>query len=320
MNTKPIKSGSFICLHVEEQQAHQRADIYIAHHFSNYSRSFLHKLFKMNAVTIHNKPIKPSYIVKKDDSISIQFPDESSEKNNFDIPYDIGITIITKENDFFIINKPAGLTVHPPDKNYTHITLSQWIIAHYNELAHVGAIDRPGIVHRLDRNTSGLMIIPRTNEAHDLFSNMFKERNIQKTYLALVMGHPDQEGSISYPIGRHPVSRGMMTHFSTLPEKQTARQAQTFYKTLAYYKDFSLVEIKPVTGRTHQIRVHFKAIGHPLLGDSTYGSNSKLLPYHALHAHKLEFTYKEKAYSFSSPLDPALQAILDAHAQIADTI
>ena len=141
---------------------------------------------------------------------------------------------------------------------------------------------------------------------------MFKDRKIQKTYIALVMGHPQLHGSIDYVISRHPVLKNMMHAVPGVSESNQARDALTNYKVLTYFDTYSLVEVKPKTGRTHQIRVHFKAIGHPLLGDTTYGSASKKLGYHALHAQSLEFVYKGVPYNFTSPLDAKLQAIIDS--------
>ena len=176
---------------------------------------------------------------------------------------------------------------------------------------HVGTVDRPGIVHRLDRDTSGLMIIPRTNEAHASMTDMFKDRKIQKTYLAIVMGHPPESGTIDLYVGRHPSMRNKMHHFTALTKQASSRTALTHYEVIQYYDDFSLVKVKPVTGRTHQIRVHFAAIGHPLLADPLYGRKSKLSKRHALHAHQLEFEYKSKSYCFTSQLDSKLQNILN---------
>lgn len=310
-----ISQGSSYTFVVEEHQNSQRIDSFIAQQFPNYSRSFLQKLFKKNAITVNKKSTKPGYKIKHQDHITITFPSQT-ETVDIEVPDDLHIDIIAKENDFLIINKPAGLTVHKPKPTYTQPTLCDWLTKNYNEIAHVGAVDRPGIVHRLDKDTSGIMIIPRTNKAHEAFSNMFKNRNIKKTYLALVTGHPDEKGAISFAIGRHPVLRSTMTHFSRIPENQSARDAHTNYKVVNYYDNFSLVEVKPTTGRTHQIRVHFKAIGHPLLGDAMYGQESKIIKYHALHASQLEFTFNDKHYSFTCPLATTMQKILDTHQPI----
>lgn len=313
-----IKQGSKFLLAATSEHHGQRIDKFITTHFSQYSRSFLQKLFSQKQIIINqSKSAKPSYNLKDGDSISISFPEQKKAPEK-SIPNNIGVKIIAKEKDFLIINKPAGLVVHPPNNTCQDITLSDWLVKTYDEVAHIGAVDRPGIVHRLDKETSGLMIIPRTNHAHSTMTDMFKNRKIHKTYLAIVKGHPSQEGSIDFLIGRHPTIRNKMHHFTQLTKHPSSKEALSHYKVLKYYKEFSLVEVKPVTGRTHQIRVHFAALGFPLLADSVYGNNSKLLKRHALHAHKLEFEFDGKSYAFDSPLDQELQTLLNKTKDLPD--
>lgn len=306
-----IQEGAKFELTVQEQDAGQRIDKYITKYFEQYSRSFLQKLFNQKLVIVNNtKQVKPSYILVAGDQIFISFPQVQSEKISKDIPSDIAISIIAKEQDFLIINKPAGLVVHPPSNNYQDVTLSDWIVHTHEEIAHVGLVDRPGIVHRLDKETSGLIIIPRTSNAHATFTDMFKNRKIKKTYLAIVMGHPPKTGTIDLYIGRHPIIRNKMHHFTEKTKLSSSRHATTHFEVLEYFKDFSLVKVEPITGRTHQIRVHFTALGHPLLADTLYGSKSKLLNRHALHAHKLEFEFQGKQYSFSSELEADMKEVI----------
>lgn len=307
-----IQQGSSFSFTATEECEGLRIDKFIANQFPNYSRSFLQKLFTQDHIKINTaKSAKPGYSLKIGDQVSISFPDSNAPKPLKDVPQDIGVEIIAKEQDFFIIYKPAGLVVHPPSDLCEDIALTDWLKQTYDDIAHVGAVDRPGIVHRLDRDTSGLMIIPRTNQAHATLTDMFKNRQIHKTYLAIAMGHPPKEGSINLYIGRHPSIRYKMHSFTELTKLPSSRDAVSHYKVLEYCHDFSLVEVKPVTGRTHQIRVHFAAIGHPLLADHLYGSRSKLLSRQALHAHKIEFELNGKAYSFTSPFDAKLQKVID---------
>lgn len=308
---KTILSNSNHSFTVDEAHHRQRVDKVLSEIFTNYTRSFLKKLFKNGHVTFKGEAIKPSLIVKQGEVIDIHFP-EAEQRSAIEIPEHMNITIVAKENDFLIINKPATILTHAPNHTCEEATVSDWVIKHEDSIAHVGTVDRPGIVHRLDRDTSGIMIIPRTNEAHQIFSDMFKNRTIQKTYLALVKGHPENvEGTIDFWIDRHPSLRHKMHAFTSLTKKKTSKESLTHYKVLKDYENFSLVEVKPKSGRTHQIRVHFTAIGHALLGDPLYGNKSKRIPYHALHAHKLEFTYKGKEYAFEQPLPPKMQKLVD---------
>lgn len=307
-----IAQGSSFTLTAQAEDAGQRIDKFITQHFEQYSRSFLQKLFEQEQILINQSKIaKPSYSLREGDVISIHFPQQPSDKTVKEIPQDLHVTIVAKETDFLIVSKPAGLVVHAPSANYDDITLSDWVTQTHEEIAHVGLVDRPGIVHRLDKDTSGLMIIPRTNCAHATFTDMFKNRQIKKTYLAIVLGHPNSKGMIDFHIGRHPTIRNKMHHFTDATKRQSCRTAVTHFDVLQYFKEYSLVEIQPTTGRTHQIRVHFAALGYPLLADYLYGTKSKILKRHALHAHKLEFEYKGTQYSFTSELEADLQNIID---------
>lgn len=317
MESGHIQAGTKFQLTVQQANAGQRIDKYTTEHFEQYSRSFLKKLFDQKQVIVNNtKQVKPSYVLVIGDQISITFPETQTEKITKEIPKDLAITVIAKENDFLIINKPAGLVVHPPSIKYQNATLSDWIVQTHEEIAHVGLVDRPGIVHRLDKDTSGLMIIPRTSNAHATFTDMFKNREIKKTYLAIVANHPAKTGVIDFYIDRHPTVRNKMHHFTEKTKRTSSRHATTYFETLEYFKDFSLVKAMPVTGRTHQIRVHLSALGYPILGDAVYGSKSKVLNRHALHAHKLEFTYQDKFYSFTSELEPDMQNIINSAVKI----
>lgn len=312
MGNELIKKESSFTIIAQDEQAGQRVDKFIAQHFTAYSRSFLQKLFSQGQILLNqNKILKPSYILRSGDQISITFPQEDVSKPTKEIPADINVEIISQNNDFLIINKPAGLVVHAPNENYQSVTLSDWVVDAHEEIAHVGMIDRPGIVHRLDKDTSGLMIIPRTNQAHAALTDMFKQRKIHKTYLAIVVGHPPATGTIDLYIGRHPIIKNKMHAFSPTTRRPNSRDAITHYEVMTYFKDYSLVKVKPVTGRTHQIRVHFAALGYPILADSVYGTKSKLLKRHALHAHQLEFQLHGTTYTFSSPLQQDLQEVLD---------
>jgi 23S rRNA pseudouridine1911/1915/1917 synthase len=197
-------------------------------------------------------------------------------------PEDIPLTILYEDNDLMVVDKPAGLTVHPAPGHYTH-TLVNAVLAHLPELD-TEETNRPGIVHRLDKDTSGLIIIAKNGAAHMKLAEQFKSRTVNKTYQALVQGHlSPREGIIDASIGRDPRDRKRMAVTSQ------GREARTEYKVIRYLNNYTLLEVKPKTGRTHQIRVHLAAIGFPIVGDATYGAKSEYLSRQFLHAYKLVF-------------------------------
>lgn len=283
---------------VSKEYAGQRIDKYITAQFPLYSRTFFNRLIEEGCVRINGKVItKSSTSVEQGNTVTIIFPParhiSSAEQNN------LGIDILFKHPHFFIINKPEAVLVHPPSMASKEPTVVDWLISHFKDIQKVGYIDRPGIVHRLDKDTSGLLIIPRTNHAHSVFGDMFRERSIEKTYYAIVQGHPPAKGTIDMAIGRCPITRTKMTTKVHPQSSMKMRHATTHYRVLEYFDDAALLEVKPVTGRTHQIRVHLAAIGHPIIGDLLYGKKSKLMPRQALHAQGLSFQFEGTPYTFT---------------------
>jgi 23S rRNA pseudouridine1911/1915/1917 synthase len=312
-----VQENSNFSIQVTDIHAGLRIDSFLAMQLPVFSRSLIKKLLTNKQVLVNRlQTAKPSYIIKSNDIITLLSIPTPAARSVKKVSVDIGVTIIADHDDFLIINKPAGLVVHPPEQTFTDIALTDWLVQEFPEIGDIGDPLRPGIVHRLDRNTSGLMIVAKTNFAYQQFVQMFKDRLIHKTYIALVQGHPVQSGTIDFAIGRHPVQKNIMHAFTAIPENSCARDAITDFKVLQYFDTYSLLELKPKTGRTHQIRVHCKAIGHPLLGDTVYGTASKKIAYHALHAHNLQFTFHGIVYDFTSPLDPVLQKIVDASVKI----
>jgi len=292
-----IEPGSIHTFTIEEHEEGQRIDSYIASQFPSYSRSFFEKLLERNQIKLNNKIItKKSILLKPNDTIEVKFPELNKKSPEFTKKLEnLNINIIYENKHFAILNKPYDLMVHPPHPQSSAVTLVDWILKNIEDVSHVGFDDRPGIVHRLDKDTSGLIVIPKNNCSHAYFSDLFKERKIQKTYLAIVKSHPYKEGEIDLEIARSPINRNKMTvvTIGNRPKIQgKIRQAKTLYKVLEYVDDYSLVQAKPVTGRTHQIRVHFAGIKHPLLGDPVYHEKSKIIPRQALHAYRLEFEFE----------------------------
>lgn len=291
-----------------------RLDTFLALKLPRYTRSFFKQLIDDGQVQVNGKVQKKAgFVVKEGDEIVVLIPDFLATKQAKDVS-SLAVRVVYEHPDFLIIEKGAGVLVHAPNDKCDQLTLVDWLIATFKEISEVGSPDRPGIVHRLDMDTSGLMIVPRNNFSHKLFSDMFKDRMINKTYYAIVEGHSDQEGVIDYPIARHPVIKTRMAHvppheksFDRYPDM---RDAQTRYRVITYFEQHTLLELKPTTGRTHQIRVHCAAIGHPLLGDTVYGKLSSILKRHALHAQGLSFVYDGKPYSFESSLPDDMQQVL----------
>lgn len=303
-------NNSFFSFTVLAEEVNARLDHIMARHMQGYSRSFLQSLICSGQVTVNGQAVKKSSTpVAMGATINVSHvvaqPQAPSSDQIIDIP------IIAKTEHFLIINKPAGVSVHKGNGRNQSPHVTDWIVSNFAEISHVGLPDRPGIVHRIDKDTSGLLIIARTNYAHKLFSAMFKDRAMEKTYLAFVKGHPDAHGVIDRAIGRHPTMRHKMTVVHGYQSAQ-ARASKTTYTVLEYFDQAALIEAHPITGRTHQIRVHFASIGHPLIGDAVYGSSSPLIARHALHASTLSFVFDGVSYSFQAPLPDDFKALKES--------
>lgn len=317
-NTKHESASESVFLDISSEQAGQRLDVLLPQILPGYSRSFFKNLITNGQITLNGQSVnKSGYQVKLGDQFKINFPLLNYSDFTKKLP-DLDVKVIFEHMDFLIVSKPAGLVVHAPQHAFEGVTLVDWLLAYFKEISAVGSQDRPGIVHRLDMHTSGLIIIPRNNQAHAIFTEMFKNRQVNKTYLAVVSGHPPQTGKIDYHIVRHPTCRNKMTHVKSSELNQNwakrARHAQTFYEVINYFDKFSLVSLRPITGRTHQIRVHMAAIGHVLVGDTIYGyknlNKTSLISRHALHAYKLKFVYQDQEYSFTCELPADMKNLI----------
>ncbi|MBT3827671.1 RluA family pseudouridine synthase [bacterium] len=302
-----IEPGSTLTFIATPEHDLCRLDSFIAQHIPNHSRTFFKGLINGSYVTVNNQVVaKSSRPIKTDDKITVTFPVPPKKDISNLITDDLGIEIVADLEHFMIINKPAGLLVHPPSSKSTDITLSDWLVARFHELENVGYSDRPGIVHRLDRATSGIMVVPKNSWSHLQFGTMFRTRTIHKTYMALVRKHPERTGKIDYHITRHPAHKNRMMH-----SREEGRVSLTNYKVKEYLQNSTLVEAKPVSGRTHQIRVHFAAIGHALIGDPIYGSKSKFIKRQALHAQSISFELLGTTYEFSCSIPDDFEKLIE---------
>lgn len=269
---------------VEETSQNNRLDVWLSQQISDLSRSRLQSLIEKGHVRINEKICQSKKeIVKKGDRVSITIPDAEP----LDLkPEEIPLDILYEDQYLIIINKPAGLVVHPAPGHYNG-TLVNALLAHC-PLAEIGGVQRPGIVHRLDKDTSGAIAIAKTDIAHQNLQAQLKAKTARREYLGIVYGSPKTEtGTINLPIGRHPVDRKKM---AIIPEEKGGRIAITHWQIKERLGNYTLIHYQLETGRTHQIRVHSTHIGHPLVGDPVYSSHHSLgvkLPGQALHAWKL---------------------------------
>lgn len=247
---------------VDEANSNQRLDKFLSTHFAEFSRSHIAKLIDEDNCFVNGKIAKASLKLKVGDVIEINIPEAKElEIEKEDIPLDI----VYEDSDILIINKPQGMVVHPANGHYEH-TLVNAILAHCNDLSGINGVMRPGIVHRIDKDTSGLICVAKNDRAHMSLADQLKDHTMSRTYVALTKGViPENCGEINLPIGRDPRNRQKMAVIRT-----NSKEAITYFKVLERYSDHTLVECHLKTGRTHQIRVHLSYIGFPVEGDPLY--------------------------------------------------
>ena len=247
-----------------ENEEGERIDRYLADAVEGKSRSYLQKLIKEEYVKVNNKPVKANYRLVLGDRVEVRFPDVKE----LDIePEDIPLDILYEDKDIIIVNKPKQMVVHPAPGHYSGTLVNALLYHCGDELSGIGGSQRPGIVHRIDMDTTGSLIICKNDMAHQSLSGQLKEHSINRIYEAIVHGNiKGDEGTINMPIGRHPTDRKKMSI-----NAKNGRNAVTHYKVIQRFGDYTYIQCRLETGRTHQIRVHMAGIGHPIVGDAVYG-------------------------------------------------
>lgn len=292
---------------ISPEMEDERIDKCICNYMDSLSRSYIQKIIKANNVFVNDLPVKSNYKVKVDDKIRFVIPDNVEP----DIPaQNIPLDIIYEDKDVLIINKPKDMVVHPAPGHYEGTIVNAVMYHCKDALSGINGVMRPGIVHRIDKDTTGSLIICKNDEAHNFIAAQLKEHSINRRYRAIVWGRVSlDEGIIDAPIGRHPTDRKKMAI-----NQKNGKPAVTHYKVLERFDKFSYIECRLETGRTHQIRVHMASMGHPLLGDDVY-SNAKS-PYkvkgQTLHAMTIGFVHPStKEYmEFDTPLPEYFEDIL----------
>ncbi len=249
------------------EDAGKRLDVFLASVLEGYSRSGVQKLIRSGNVTVNGSVQKAGYILKGGDSILCKIVENKPSL----VPFSMKLDIIYEDDHIIAVNKPPGIVVHPGAGNKEK-TLVHVLLAHCGFLASVGSPERPGIVHRLDKGTSGVIVVAKTNSAYFKLVEQFKNRKVSKEYLALVWGNGldgKEEGTVKGFLGRHSKDRKRITF------RKEGKESITYWRIVKRWRDFSLIEAKPITGRTHQIRVHLSYVNCPILGDTVYGGHEK---------------------------------------------
>ena len=311
MENKKKISLNYIALPADQGQ---RVDQITAKQFPDYSRAHIQRWIKDGDLLVNSKEVKSKYIMQTDDAVSVNFLEESQL---VDLPEDIALDVIFEDAEILIINKPAGLVVHPGSGNRTG-TLVNALLAHDENLSF---LPRAGIVHRLDKDTSGLMVISKTESSYLNLVEQLKERSVTRTYLAMIVGVPVINKTINEPIGRHPKIRTKQA------VNQNGKEAITRFSILENLDGYSLLKVNLETGRTHQIRVHLSHIGYPIIGDPLYSSRNKFsrgsseelkkiiskFKRQALHAEELQLNHPSSGelLSFKASMPSDMQTLLN---------
>jgi 23S rRNA pseudouridine1911/1915/1917 synthase len=300
-----------VILTPDVQDSGKRLDAFLHERLPDFSRSRLQSWIKADRVLVDGRAVRSSYALRGGENISVTPADLVPLKAE---PEALPLKVLYEDSDVIVVDKPAGMVVHA-GAGHGKGTLVNALLHRFGKLSSVNGDLRPGIVHRLDRDTSGVLVVARTDRAHQALARQFHDRQVEKTYLALIHGRMKQpQGRITKAIARDPIRRMRMT-----ARLGSGRAADTEYRVIEEWPHFSLLEVQIRTGRTHQIRVHLSSIGHPIVGDRLYGAPAALprlpaLERFFLHAHRLSFTSPStnELISIESPLPSELSAFLDS--------
>jgi 23S rRNA pseudouridine1911/1915/1917 synthase len=270
-------------------QKDERLDAWLAGKLEKYSRTYVKKLIDEGRVLVNGKAVKSNYKLKENETIDVNVPDPEL----LDVKAEsIDLNVVYEDDHLIVINKPKGMVVHPAAGNFSGTLVNALMDYCGDSLSDINGVIRPGIVHRIDKDTSGLLVVAKDNTAHEKLSAMLKDHDITRVYIAVVEGIiREDSGKIDAPVGRHPVDRKKMA-----VNIKVCRRAVTYFKVLERFHDATYVELRLETGRTHQIRVHMSYIGFPILGDEVYGRKKQKFELHGqvLHARTLGFVHPVK--------------------------
>ena len=298
-----------ICINVSASEAGVRIDKLLSDRIDSATRSHIQKLIDGGAVTVSNLPVKANYKVKEGEEILVILPELEEPEI---LPEDIPINIVYEDSDMLVVDKAQGMVVHPAVGNYTGTLVNALMYRCGETLSGINGEKRPGILHRIDKDTSGLLMVAKSDIAHIGLSEQIKEHSLTRAYKALVHGGFSAEsGTIDAPIGRHPIDRKKMTITG-----RNSREAVTHYRVLERLGSYTFIECVLETGRTHQIRVHMSHNGHPIVGDKTYGVRKEdfKLEGQLLHAYKIGFIHPvtSEYMEFESPLPDYFERVLES--------
>ncbi len=292
-------------LYVSDETSGVRIDKWLSENIDELSRASVQKLLKEGNILINSGAVNKNYKLRKNDVIDINIPDPVI----LDVlPQDIPIDIVYEDDDLLVVNKPKGMVVHPAAGNYDNTLVNALLYHCEGRLSGINGVIRPGIVHRIDKYTSGLLIVAKNDNAHKHLAEQIKSHSFTREYCGIVCGRiKDHENTINAPIGRHKYDRKKMT-----VTDKNSKNAVTHYKVLKVFEKYTLLKFKLETGRTHQIRVHMSYIGHPILGDDVYGKAFKGIDGQCLHAKKIGFIHPSTGeyMEFDSELPEYFEKVL----------